>query len=138
MKFVIEGQPVGKGRPRFARRGKFVQTYNPQKTQDYEKEVVVAFLRQCKDVADKCYGKEVKMKIWAYFEPIKSISKKKYNELIGQAVTKKPDWDNIGKIISDSLNGVAYKDDSQISSVEVYKRYDHTARVEVEITYEER
>ena len=34
--------------------------------------------------------------------------------------TKKPDIDNIEKIIEDALNGLAYKDDSQI--VEVFKR----------------
>ena len=29
--------------------------------------------------------------------------------------TKKPDWDNIGKIVSDALNKFAYKDDSAYS-----------------------
>ena len=34
--FMVEGNPVGKGRPRFAKRGKFVSTYTPTKTRDYE------------------------------------------------------------------------------------------------------
>ncbi|WXL80106.1 RusA family crossover junction endodeoxyribonuclease [Clostridium perfringens] len=36
---------------------------------------------------------------------------------------KKPDADNIGKIILDSLNGIAYKDDSQIIELSVIKSY---------------
>ena len=32
----IPGQPVGKGRPRFARRGKFVATYTPKATETWE------------------------------------------------------------------------------------------------------
>lgn len=33
----------------------------------------------------------------------------------------KPDWDNIGKAVCDALNGIAYKDDSQVVSANVYK-----------------
>ena len=34
--FGILGDPQGKARPRFARRGDFVSTYTPQATQKYE------------------------------------------------------------------------------------------------------
>ena len=34
--FQVIGAPVGKGRPKFARRGNFVQAYTPTKTKDYE------------------------------------------------------------------------------------------------------
>ena len=37
--------------------------------------------------------------------------------------TKKPDIDNIVKIILDSLNGIAFKDDNQITKIEVEKVY---------------
>ena len=37
--FMVEGTPVPKGRPRFARRGKFVSTYSPKTTVDYETKV---------------------------------------------------------------------------------------------------
>ena len=40
--FTVDGNPVAKGRPRFAKRGKFVQTYTPQKTKDYESLVMDA------------------------------------------------------------------------------------------------
>jgi Holliday junction resolvase RusA-like endonuclease len=34
--FMVEGTPIGKGRPKFARRGNFVSTYTPTKTRNYE------------------------------------------------------------------------------------------------------
>ena len=37
--YTVYGEPVGKGRPRFARRGNFVSTYTPQKTKSYEDEI---------------------------------------------------------------------------------------------------
>jgi Holliday junction resolvase RusA-like endonuclease len=40
--FMVEGTPVPKGRPRFARRGKFVSTYSPKTTVDYETKVAEA------------------------------------------------------------------------------------------------
>ena len=47
---------------------------------------------------------------------------------------KKPDADNIAKIILDSLNGVAYKDDSQIVDIRIIKKYtEDEERVEFEL-----
>ena len=48
---------------------------------------------------------------------------------------KKPDCDNIAKIILDSLNGIAFKDDNQVSKLEVNKVYGTEDKVEVEIIY---
>ncbi len=36
IKFTIDGQPCSKQRPRFARQGRFVKTYNPKQTAEYE------------------------------------------------------------------------------------------------------
>lgn len=46
---------------------------------------------------------------------------------------KKPDIDNIAKVILDSLNDIAYHDDTQVVSLCVVKKYAETPRVEVEI-----
>lgn len=48
--------------------------------------------------------------------------------------TKKPDADNIAKIVLDALNGVAYTDDTQVVNLSVQKRYGEVAEVKVEIT----
>ena len=51
---------------------------------------------------------------------------------IGRA-PKKPDWDNIGKIVCDSLNLVSYHDDSAVVDAQVRKFYSETPRVDVMI-----
>lgn len=80
---------------------------------------------------------EVSMKITAYFKPPQSTSKKLKKELIENEIgyIHKPDCDNIVKIIADSLNGIAYKDDNQITKLEVIKLYGEEDKVEVEINY---
>ena len=37
--------------------------------------------------------------------------------------TKKPDADNIAKVVCDALNGLAYKDDAQVIDLTVHKRF---------------
>lgn len=135
IKFIVSGKPQGKARPRFRKIGNYVSTYNPKQTTEYEKIVKLSAIEQCKDQLNKEYTGLVKMSIKAYFKPNKSISKKQYNLLIGKYYLKKSDSDNIAKIICDSLNGVAYKDDSQVAYLEIEKYYAEEERVEVIIEY---
>lgn len=127
MKFTIIGKPRGKGRPRFTRQG---FAYTDKETRAYEKLVKISY-DLCED--KKVYEGNIKIEIWANFVPIKSTSKKKYRELIGQPYNKKPDIDNIAKIILDGLNEVAYKDDNQVVELVVHKTYAEQDYVEVEI-----
>ena len=117
--FTVPGAPVGKARPRVARFG----TYTPETTVLYENLVKVEFVRQC----GHCHFAEgpMQMQIDAYYPIPKGTSKKDRAEMLGGELrpTKKPDWDNIGKIISDALNGVAYGDDSRIVDCRVIKQY---------------
>lgn len=110
--FEIEGKPVGKGRPRFKRMGNFVQTYTPEKTAEYEKLVRMKFQNAGGIITDK----PVKIEIVAFFEPPKSTKKRDKAEMLRNKIlpTKKPDCDNIAKIILDALNQIAYKDDAQV------------------------
>ena len=48
--------------------------------------------------------------------------------------THKLDCDNLAKIILDSLNDIAYKDDAQVSRLTVRKLYSERPRVEVTLT----
>jgi hypothetical protein len=50
--------------------------------------------------------------------------------------TCRPDWDNFAKSICDALNGMFWKDDSQIVDCRVSKRYDwvnRRGRIEIQI-----
>lgn len=65
------------------------------------------------------------MSIEAVFDIPKSKSKKVKAQMYTGVIlpTKKPDADNIAKVVCDALNGVAYKDDTQVCSLTVIKRY---------------
>lgn len=134
VKFCIMGEPTGKGRPRFRNAGAFVQTYTPKETADYEKLVKKEYSRQCSDFRFPD-GTPLDMRVMAYYKIPKSASKKKRKDMIEHRIRplKKCDWDNIGKVIADSLNGVAYKDDVQIVDGLVRKFYSETPRVVVTI-----
>lgn len=132
----VEGEIVGKGRPRFARRGSFVSTYTPAKTTNYENLVRLLYNEQNKDNTskNKYFDKEpLKLTINAYFDIPLSFSKKKAKQAINGEIypTKKPDFDNIAKIITDALNKVAYSDDTQIVTCTINKKYSETPFVEI-------
>lgn len=129
--FEIEGKPVGKGRPRFRRVGNFVQTYTPANTAEYEKLVRLRFQNAGGVITDK----PVRVAVVAFFSPPKSTKKGDRIEMLANRILpeKKPDCDNIAKIILDALNKIAYIDDSQVIELVVKKRYSAEAKVIVHI-----
>lgn len=130
--FVVEGEPVGQGRPRFARHGRYVQTYDPPKSKKY-KALVAQKLKQV--YFNHPIEKAVKIEIKAYFGVPKSYTKKrKLACLSGRKLpTKKPDADNIEKGIMDAMSKIAYVDDKQVIELHTTKMYAEKARVEVHI-----
>lgn len=122
---TILGKPASKGRPRFQRAGNYVRTYTDDKTVEYENLVRLAWMQSGEE---KLSG-AIRALVLACFPIPKSLSKKKQKELIDKPYTKKPDCDNIAKIVLDALNGIAYDDDSQIVNLEVQKEYSSEAKV---------
>jgi len=122
IKFVVPGKPMGKARPRVTRRG---FAYTPAPTVSYENLVKTCFAEVAEKSKWKVTDEEIYISISAFFEIPKSASKKARSEMAQGLInpTKKPDWDNIGKIICDALNGIAYHDDSQIICAKVKKIY---------------
>lgn len=128
--FSVPGKPLGKQRPRVLKSG---VTYTPKETINYETFVKQLYWEQYH--REKPFQGPVKMSIKAYF-PIPKSSSKKEKKLMWLGLrrpTKKPDIDNIIKIISDALNGLAYDDDKQIVSCTVEKFYSEVPRVEIEL-----
>lgn len=134
LKFTVLGEPAGKGRPRFRSAGAFVQTYTPEKTVNYENLVKLEYRRQC---GNHKYGKEIPLdvRITAYYGIPKSASKKKAQLMRDRKIRpmKKPDFDNIGKIVCDSLNDIAYHDDAQVVDAQVRKFFSDDPRVVITI-----
>lgn len=131
--FIIPGLPKGKGRPKFARMGNFVKTYTPKDTVNYENLVKMMFLDSASKTGWTKPDREEPLacRITCLFPKPQSWSKKKALSAIKH--TKKPDCDNIGKVILDALNAIAFEDDSQVSMLHVEKVYSD-ACVETRVT----
>jgi len=139
--FTVPGPPGRKQRPRFANRGKFVQTYTPKETQLYE-----AIVRQTFEVAAEAAGIDVPITDYGSIRllviasyPIPKSWPKWRKEAASNGVmpyTGRNDWDNLGKVVCDGLNGVAWIDDAHICYGQVQQLYGIQPRVWVRITYD--
>jgi Holliday junction resolvase RusA-like endonuclease len=125
--FSVEGDPVGKQRPRFTKTGR---TYTPKKTSDYEGMIA--------DKAMVAMGPstplETPVAVYIYINHAipSSYSKKRKEACLNRFERpKKPDLDNVAKAYLDAMNGIVYKDDVQVVSLHVTKRYDTIASVHV-------
>ena len=126
-KFIVAGEPHGKGRPQFSTYGGHVHARTPQKTVVYENLVRLEYQRQCGKIrfADDAM---LRVEINAYYSIPASKSKKQ------KAAMAEGTVDNVVKSVLDSLNSIAYHDDVQVVDVSLSKWYSDAPRVEVEIT----
>lgn len=129
--FEVPGKITGKARPR-------VNTitgraYTPSNTKDYEMLIKQYF--KVKYPHYETLEGRIKVKIIAYFAIPKSTNKEQQKEMLENKIspTKKPDIDNIIKIILDAMNKMAFKDDSQIAKLEIEKVYSEEEKVYVKI-----
>lgn len=99
MMFKVPGPPQGKARARTFYNPNInkMSSITPEKTVLYENLIKQCYLAS--HMADKRYMD---------------------NEPLEMEIT---DIDNIAKVVCDALNGVAYKDDKQIVSLKLAKRY---------------
>ncbi len=134
--FMVEGTPVPKGRPRFARRGKFVSTYSPKTTVDYESKVS----ESAKLAMGASEPLETPVGAYIYITlPVPASYSKKRTQacLSGQErPTKKSDIDNYCKAIFDGMNGIVFVDDSLVVSLHATKVYGTIGMVEVMVKEE--
>lgn len=133
IEFEVPGV-MGKMRARTVRRGSFTTSYTPKQDVNYENLVKTLYLNKSNGLMwnDK---EPIEVHIVAYFDIPRSYSKKKSKEAIEHQMfpCKKPDADNIAKIILDGLNGVAYHDDAQIVLLTVLKVF-HNDLPKVKVT----
>lgn len=118
IEITIPMRPVAKARPRVNKSG---HTWTPKKTKDAENAIAAVVGCLCKQPLEG----PVAVKIEFTLTPPKSWSKKKKAEahkgLILPVV--RPDLDNFEKLVLDSINGIAFNDDSQVVKLESSKRY---------------
>ncbi len=123
IEFTIPGQPVAKGRPKFARRGAHVVAYTPAKTASYENLVKLAATEAMHGLGPSAapiyLTIEMRMQI-----PASWSGKRRALAAAGHILpTKKPDADNILKGIKDGCNGIVWRDDAQVVRIGIGKIY---------------
>jgi Holliday junction resolvase RusA-like endonuclease len=125
--FSVDGDPVGKQRPRFTKTG---HAYTPKNTVDYSARIKA----QAKSAMGSTELLETPVAIYLYINHAipASYSKKRREACLNRLERpKKPDLDNTAKAYLDAMNGIVYKDDVQVVSLHVTKRYDTIASVHV-------
>lgn len=129
-KFEIYEKAIGKERPRYS--AKTHRMYTPTRTSTFEGKVKNAFLAKYNTQTEPT-GKPVEAIIKIQFAPPESLNKKKKNTLLFTPYDKRPDCDNLAKSILDALNGLAYKDDKQITYLSIEKLYGEENKIEVDL-----
>lgn len=120
MQFFVSGSPVGKARPRFSRKSGCV--YTPHKTAVAESVVADEARRQ---IGTPCISGPVELVVQFTLPIPKSWPRHKQEAArkgLLMPITR-PDYDNLAKLCSDALNGIAYEDDCQIVRAVIEKRY---------------
>lgn len=122
---IINGKPIAKKRPRFFRGKNFVGTYNDQRTEEGR------WLFEAQQQITEMIPEDISITLRCmFYMPIpKSTSKKKRAEMLYHL--KKPDLDNLVKFVKDCLNGVLWRDDSQVSELFAGKIYSDNPRTEI-------
>ena len=105
--------------------------YTPDDTAAYEDLARIKFKEQHRQPLEG----EVAARITAYYGIPKSAPRKRRELMEANQIRpmKKPDADNVSKIILDALNGLAYHDDSQVVELTISKKFSLYPRVEVEL-----
>ena len=137
MKITLNIEPKPQSRPRFARRGRGVATYE-------DKDMKI-WRRRCSDmIAEECLLERlidgpIRVSATFYISPPQYITKTKKNrhglkdEAI--AVSKKPDLDNYVKALLDSISDshLIWNDDGQVAEIYAKKVYSMDPRIEFEV-----
>lgn len=114
---TIIGDPVAKGRPKLSTRGGFARAYTPAKTVQAEKIIAEAVKKEWKK---EPLSTPLIVGIFFVMPFRKSMSKKARLDL---RHIKRPDLDNMAKLVCDSLNEILWADDSLIYELHLRKEY---------------
>jgi len=142
--FLVPGMPQGKARPRVVHVAPGRSTaYTPTATTYYENLIRIMYFQALRhagidpDSPLPLFPENtpVKVTITAVFRPPARATKLKRAAMLSGRTypLKKPDTDNIGKIVLDALNRLAYKDDAQVAALEIQKIYGPDDSLEVHL-----
>lgn len=115
----IPGTPVAQSRPRFARRGSFVTTYDAAPAKDYK-----SWVKSCAVEAMQAHGLTIiKRDVPLSLRVVIGLARPKSRPKRHTKPTTKPDCDNVLKGLQDAMESIVYEADQQIVAVSVRKQY---------------
>lgn len=120
--FHVPGPPAGKARPRF--NTQTGRAYTPTKTVNAESHIALCWAQTGMERID--HGPVFLDVLMILDRPRSHFTKAGDLNAAGRAAwwcLRKPDTDNAIKLLMDSLNGVAYRDDVQVVHHVCYRRW---------------
>jgi Holliday junction resolvase RusA-like endonuclease len=138
VELIVPGEPVGKQRPKVfpmrTRTGLIIRRgVTPEKTVNYE--TLIRQLFAVKYPGFEPLGGPLALTVEAFLLIPKSASRKKKAAMAeGEIIPeKRPDFDNLAKTAADALQGVAFRNDSQIAEAVIRKRYSQVPRMRIAV-----
>lgn len=135
MQITIPIEPQQQERPRYSSRGRFVRVYDPKNTKQFKRAVKTYISEYMLERNIRQFEAPLVVTLIFYRNVQKSLSKvEKLRRLDGiHPPDVKPDLSNYLKSVEDALNGVLWKDDSQIIGEHIIKLYSEQPRIEIAI-----
>ena len=132
LKFTIPLEPVGQMRARHSARNGFSRTYKHAKQKQAENSLLALSLPY---VPPHPFDVPLELTVDAYLPIPASMPKFRREMALNGEIrpAKKPDVDNVAKMLLDTYNGVFWTDDKSIVGLLVRKFYSEHPRWEIEI-----
>lgn len=111
---------MGQPRPKFARIGNGVRTYDPAKAGRYKADIRAQVLSKPHSIME---GPLVMICEFYMMHPKAHYNTKGLKNTAPLWHEKKPDLDNMIKAVKDALKGIVWRDDSQVCSLYASKKY---------------
>jgi len=137
IQLTVPGEPQGKQRAKSARIGTgpkaYIKTYTPERTVNYETYIKQLFVVKYPDFVPVEGALELELTASCTIPASTSKKRKALMESNEIRPTKRPDVDNLVKIVMDALESLAYKNDSQIVDESTHKFFSIRPGLDIKI-----
>ncbi len=117
---TIPGEPIAQGRPRFSNHGGFVKAYDPKKSRDGKQSVKFFVASKMEDEETEPLDGPIHLQI-QFGIKLPTSQYRKRTPVPRKWRVKKPDLDNLIKLVKDACSGIVYLDDNQVVKISAEK-----------------